>query len=103
MRATQRWAWHVSCSGSDASTQQCSSTSWFEVSQTSPSVDQSSEAQGSEIRDRAEIVPWTELSPEAERLYFAQAASATLRFSTGSTPRQRAGARRRTLRCSRYA
>lgn len=42
MRATQRWAWHVSCSGSDASTQQCSSTSWFEVSQTSPSVLRSS-------------------------------------------------------------
>jgi|LauGreDrversion4_1035100.scaffolds.fasta_scaffold37181_3 hypothetical protein len=78
MRATQRWAWHVSCSGSDASTLHCSSTSWFEVSHLDLTRPQSSE-----------IVPCTELSPEAERLHFA-AASGTSGFSTGLTPRHRA-------------
>lgn len=83
MRATQRWAWHVSCSGSDASTLHCSSASWFEVSHLDITP------QSSNLVLRSKIVPCTELSPEAERLHFA-AASANLGCSTGLTPRHRA-------------
>lgn len=49
MRATQRWAWHVSCSGSDASTLHCSSASWFEVSHLDLTP------QRSELKDSAQI------------------------------------------------